>query len=323
MPYQLIISHNFNHIPAEPLNFQRYFFNEIEHLQHQQGENDCYSFYWKNIGNQSIEGRFSVIIQNKIAYSPLRATFGGIEFNQKILYENLLDFLEESIACLCTCNLKKIIINFYPESYLSKNQNQVLKKCLSKLHFQVEFTEQNYDIQVTNKAFYETVKSPRVKQLLRKSSKNGLIFQEEIHPNFSKIHSFIEHSRKRKNRPMTMTSEQLREHFEKFPKNFQLFSVTHANLMISVAVTIKMNEAILYTFYLADDEKYLKDSPTTFLLSGIYNYCQEQKLRILDMGIATEKGILNEGLAHFKKSMGAKLSEKKTYFLINNDVCIN
>lgn len=316
MPYQLIISHNFNNIPTEPFNFQRYFFNEIEHLQLQRAENDCYSFYWQNTKNEIIDGRFNVIIQNKIALSPLKATFGGIEFSKEILDEILYDFLEKAIAYLRSCSLKSIIINFYPESYLSKNQIQILEKCLLRLHFQVKFTEQNYDIPVTNKSFYETVKSPRAKQLLRKSFKNGLIFQEEINPNFPKIHSFIAHSRKRKNRPMTMSSEKLGNHFEKFPKHFQLFSVAYVNLIVSVGITVKINDNILYTFYLADDEKYLKDSPTTFLLSGIYKYCQEQKFRILDIGIASEKGVSNEGLSHFKKSLGAKISEKKTYFLI-------
>jgi lipid II:glycine glycyltransferase (peptidoglycan interpeptide bridge formation enzyme) len=81
-------------------------------------------------------------------------------------------------------------------------------------------------------------------------------------------------------------------------------------------VTIRINENILYTFYLADNEKYLKDSPTTFLLSGIYQYCQQQKIKFLDLGIATEKGVLNEGLARFKQSLGAKISKKKTYFLL-------
>ena len=316
MPYQLIISHNFKNILTEPFNFQRYFFNEIEHLQHQQAENDCYSFYWQNVDNKTIDGRFSVIIQDKIAYSPIRATFGGIEFNEKILDEILFNFLAEIIEHLRLFGLKNIIINSYPESYFSENQNQILEKCLSRLHFQIKFIEQNYEIPVTNKSFYETVKSPRAKQLIRKSFKNGLIFQEEINPNFPKIHSFIEHSRKRKNRPMTMSSEQLSDHFEKFPKNFQLFSVTHDNLIVSVGVTVKINDDILYTFYLADDEKYLKDSPTTFLLSGIYKYCQEQKFRILDIGIASEKGISNEGLSHYKKSLGAKISDKNTYFLI-------
>ena len=316
MPYQLIISHNFKNIPTETFNFQRYFFNEIEHLQHQRAENDCYGFYWQNTDYEIIDGRFTVIIQDKIAYSPIRATFGGIEFNEEILEESLFDFLREIVAYLQRFGLKNIIINSYPEGYFSENQNQILKKCLSRLNFQIRFTEQNYEISVTNKSFYETVKSPRAKQLLRKSAKNELIFQEETHPNFPKIYSFIEHSRKRKNRPMTMTLEQLKEHFEKFSKNFILFSVTHHNLIISVGVTIKINKTILYTFYLADDGKHLKSSPTTFLLSGIYKYCQEQKLAILDLGIATEKGILNEGLAHFKQSMGGKISEKKTYILI-------
>lgn len=316
MPYQLIISHNFNIIPAEPFNFMRYFFNEIEHLNHQRVGNDCYSFYWKNIGNQSIEGRFSVIIRDEIAYSPFSATFGGIEFNEEILDESLFDFIEKSISYLRSCNLKNLIINFYPESYFSENQRIILKKCLSRLHFQLQYSEQNYEISVTNKSFYETVKSPRAKQLLRKATKNGFTFQEEIHPNFPQIHSFIEHSRKRKNRPMTMTSEQLKDHFEYFPKNFQLFSVTDDNLIISVGVTIQLNDNTIYTFYLADDDKYIKYSPTTFLISGIYKYCQEQKFGILDIGIASKKGILNEGLAHFKQSMGAKLAEKKTYFLI-------
>ncbi len=64
MSYQLIISHNFNNIPKETFKFQRYFFNEKEHLQHQSKECQSYGFYWQNIDNQSIEGRFSVIIQN-------------------------------------------------------------------------------------------------------------------------------------------------------------------------------------------------------------------------------------------------------------------
>ena len=100
MPYQLIISHNFKNIPTEPFSFQRYFFNEIEHLQHQRSENDCYSFYWQNVDNKTIDGRFSVIIQDKIAYSPIRATFGGIEFNKKILDEILFNFLAEIIEHL-------------------------------------------------------------------------------------------------------------------------------------------------------------------------------------------------------------------------------
>jgi hypothetical protein len=293
-------------------NFPRYFFNEPEHLQHQGGEN-VLTFYWQNTNNQIIEARFSVILQDKYAYSPLRATFGGIEFSEEISEENLHSFLLESISKI---DSKIIKINSYPEGYVSNEQVQKLENCLLKSGFEISIIEQNFEIPITKKSFYENIRSVRAKQLLRKSIKKGFVFQEIFEPNFTVIHAFIAHSRERKNRPMTMSLEQLEVHFKKFPKKFQIFSVTDSERIIAVAVTIKINAEIIYTFYLADDEAYLKDSPTIFLLSGIYDKFQQQNFKILDLGIATANGVLNEGLAHFKRSLGGNLSLKKTYILI-------
>lgn len=316
MQYQFIVSQNFNNIHNENFNFQRYFFNEIEHFQHQCGDNDCYIFYWQNINDQTIDGRFSVTIQDKIAYSPLKATFGGIEFYEGILEEDLFEFLNQIIQFLQSLKTESISINSYPESYLTKYQNKILQNCLLKLNFQITHAEQNYEIPITDKSFYETVIGSTAKQLLRTYDKKGYVFQQELNPDFEFIHAYIARSRERKNRPMTMSLEQLTSHFRKFPKNFQLFSVTLSNIMVAVGVTVKINDNIIYTFYLADDESYLKNSPTTFLLSGIYEYGKQNNYKILDFGIATDKGILNEGLAKFKQRLGAKMSEKKTYILL-------
>ena len=209
--------------------------------------------------------------------------------------------------------MKSIIINSYPEGYLPKSQIQKLENCLFKLGFEITVTEQNYEIAITQKSFYETITSTRAKQLLRKSIKKEFTFQEVTDPNFSEIHAFITRSRERKNRPMTMNLLQFKNHFKIFPDNFKIFSVMDSEQIIAVGVTIKINDDIVYTFYLADDEQYLKDSPTIFLLSGIYDYFQARNYTILDLGIATNQGILNEGLAHFKKSLGGILSLKKTY----------
>lgn len=290
-------------------NFTRYFFNEKEHLQNQGGEN-LLTFYWQNTDIEKIEARFSVIIQDETAYSPFRATFGGIEFSEEISEEDLCHFLKESILNIKVAILK---INPYPEGYLTKNQIQKLENCLFKLGFEISVVEQNYEISITQKNFYETITSTRAKQLLRKSMKKGFLFQEENSPDLSVIHAFIAHSRERKNRPMTMNVEQFENHFTLFPKNFKIFSVTHFEHIIAVGITIKINEEIVYTFYLADDENYLKDSPTIFLLSGIYEYFKAKNYKILDLGIATTKGILNEGLANFKRGVGGKESLKKTY----------
>jgi hypothetical protein len=313
--YNHVVSINYN-IPEEYFRFKQYFFNEIEHLKLQKGQNECYTFYWQNVDNQLIEGRFNVIIQDKIAYSPLKATFGGIEFYEDILEEDLLEFMSQIIQFLKSLNIESAEINSYPEGYFTEYQNKILQNCFWKLHFQVKYTEQNYEFLITDNSFYETVIGSSAKQLLRTYYKKGYTFKQEFNPDFEWIHAFIARSRLRKNRPMTMSLEQLTEHFKKFPKNFQLFSVTHSNTIVAIGVTIKINNYILYTFYLADDESYLKDSPTTFLLSGIYEYGKQNNYKILDFGIATDKGILNEGLARFKQSLGAKMSEKKAYIIL-------
>ncbi len=314
MKYQFIISHNFTNTPTESFNFQRYFFNEDEHLRHQGGE-DCYTFYYQNLENQTIDIRFSVIIQGKTAYSPLRATFGGIEFTDDIVEKDLFEFLKEVVSYLSNLSINEIIINFYPEGYHTAYQNKLLESCLYKFNFQIKFTEHNYELPITEKTFRETVTKTRTRQLLNSHSRKGYTFHQEFHPNFEQIHTFIARSRERKKRPMTMSLTQLKEHFKKFPQKFQLFSVTNSNVLVAVGITININENILYTFYLADDEEHLKDSPTTFLLSGIYEYAKEQNFRILDLGIATNRGVLNEGLARYKRSIGGNISVKKTYFL--------
>ncbi|MEA5458802.1 hypothetical protein VB796_07130 [Arcicella sp. LKC2W] len=311
--YQLIISENAHFVPDNLFNFQRYFFNEIEHLKHQGGD-DLYTFYWQEVNFKTIEARFSVIIKDKIAYSPFKATFGGIEFSQSLSEISLHQFLERVESFLFSKNISEIHINLYPEKYLSEQQKHILENCLQKLHFQIKYTEHNYEIDVTEKSFLEIIISPRAKQLLKKSIKNEFVIKNETNPDFSIIHAFIANSRLRKNRPMTMTLEQLTEHFQKFPDNFQLFSVYDIDVLIATGVTIKINQDILYTFYLADNEQYLKHSPTIYLLSGIYEYGQKENFKLLDLGIATDKGVLNEGLARFKRSLGGKLSEKKTYF---------
>lgn len=311
MAYQFISSYNFSFIPISEFNFTRFFFNEPEHLRQQGGE-EVYTFYWENIENQLLEARFSVVILAEKGFSPLRATFGGIEFSEVLPKESLLRFIE---LAFCTLpKLESLQITFCPESYFSINQREKLDFCFEKLAFKHCIVDQNFEIAITDLSFYETLKSQRHKQLLRKSVRNNFFFREEREPDLALIHTFITQSRVRKNRKMTMALADLRQSVKLFPDNFNFFSVSLEQKIIAVGVTVKITDEILYTFYLADDKDYLKSSPTIFLISGIYEYCQRNNFKLLDLGIATEKGSLNEGLAQFKQRLGANRSLKKSFW---------
>lgn len=312
MAYQFITSHNFSFVPATNFSFTRFLFNEAEHLKQQGGE-EVFTFYWKNVENQLFEARFSVILFNKNGFSPLKATFGGVEFSEELSEASLMAFLQSVIQALP--KIDSLEITLCPTNYLTETQVEMLENCLKNLDFKEKYSDQNYYINVSERPFYQVLLSKRYKQLLRKSERLGFSFQACRNPNLKEIHAFIARSRERKNRPMTMTLEVLERCFQLFPTQFYVFTLKKSENLLSVAVCIKISEHSLYTFYLADSEKYLGFSPSIGLLSGIYQFCQENKFRVLDLGIATEKGKLNEGLAFFKAHLGADSSLKKTFLL--------
>lgn len=312
MIYQLLTSQNFSSTRKYIFNFDRFFFNEPPHLQQQGGENFL-TFYWLNVDNQVIDARLNVIILCGNGFSPLKATFGGVEFSKTLSQELLFDFLDLSLkSCL---NISYLKITFCPECYLDAIQIRKIDFCIKHLKVQEIIIDENFHINISNQSFHEVLKSVRHKQLLRKSIRENFQFKEIDKPDLLEIYEFIARSRKRKNRPMTMEFEHFKQSIKSFPENFILFSVIDNNILIAVAVCIKISDEILYTFYLADDERYLKSSPLIFLLSGIYDYCKQMNYHVLDIGIASEKGILNEGLAKFKLRLGAQKSFRKTVFL--------
>lgn len=110
-----------------------------------------------------------------------------------------------------------------------------------------------------------------------------------------------------------MSLEGLQNMFTLFPDEYLLFGVFDEEKMIAASVSIKVCQRILYCFYIGDDLEYRSQSPVTVLVAGIYEYCRVNNFFVLDLGLSTEKGIVNKGLYTFKKSFGAVESPKLTF----------
>jgi hypothetical protein len=297
-------------------SLEEYFFNNPQHLQQQEGD-AVVSCYFVDEDAVCVVARWSFVLKKITAFSPYRATFGGIEFDPGISQETLHTFVNLTVQYLQEKGITSIFLNSYPAGYISEVARQKLKQVLVDAHFQVLRTEHNYEISITEKSFLTQLNNKRSKQLLQKSLRLGFRFEEIIQPNFPQIHTFIARSRERKGRPMTMDFVSFVRHFETFTEAFKAFGVWDTQTLIAVGVTIRINARILYTFYLADHEAYLPFSPTILLVAGIYDYAQAQNYQVLDLGIASEKGILNEGLAKFKERLGGIFSEKEVYEWVN------
>ena len=101
--------------------------------------------------------------------------------------------------------------------------------------------------------------------------------------------------------------------FHIHPDHYLLFTVKDGSKIVAMAVSILVNDHILYDFYHADHDDYQGLSPTIMLVEKIYNYCRMKKIRILDLGISSLDGVKNEGLYRFKNRLGAKECSKKVF----------
>ena len=92
---------------------------------------------------------------------------------------------------------------------------------------------------------------------------------------------------------------------------FGVFSQDSKDLIAS-SICIKVSDEVLYVFYWGDIPLESSHSPIIILSSFLYEFCLENKFKILDIGTSTSNGEPNYGLVRFKENIGFKESLKYT-----------
>jgi hypothetical protein len=238
-----------------------------------------------------------------------KSPFGGFVLKDKN-FSAIDDILTKVHEWSYEQKVKRIIIKCAPEIYdpelaveinnkLHENGFKVLYKDLT----QVIVVKQGQDVP------FDSNRNRR----LRKCIKEELTFKHLTVDSLEEAFCLVVESRNNKGYPVTMTLEELRTSFSKFPNNYFLFGVFDRAKMVATVVSIKVSDKILYYFYAGDSLAYRHLSPSTLLIHGIYEYSLENKFEVIDLGISTDHGRLNSGLYEFKKSLGSIDSEKLTF----------
>jgi lipid II:glycine glycyltransferase (peptidoglycan interpeptide bridge formation enzyme) len=110
-----------------------------------------------------------------------------------------------------------------------------------------------------------------------------------------------------------MTLNELKKAFEQFPEHYVLFAVLHEGRLAAASIAIKIKENILYNFYSAHPNDYNHLSPVVMLIEGMYEFCQQNNVNLLDLGTSALEGKPNFSLLDFKLRLGAKPYAKLTF----------
>ena len=250
-------------------------------------------------------------IKERVAISGYQSTFGSFDMLDNVTKEDLKWFVLSILDALKLFDVTKIKIKHYP-SYMS-NSN-LAETALGELGFENTLTETNQHI-VVDKPLFEAVADRSEVIRSNKCIKLGYKFKVATVKELPQIYALLENTLKRKGNRPSMTFENLNLTIKACSANYMLFTLWDDQTLIAATISVKINQSILYNFYHADSLEYRKVSGLTFLLKNIYSYCYNNQFKILDLGISTVNGVLNEGLFNFKKARGAVISPKKYFNL--------
>lgn len=250
-------------------------------------------------------------LNEKEAYSLHQSSFGGLAVVQEMGVTLLEDFLSYVIDDLKQTGVNKLTIRECPECYaIQSNKEQIYER----LGFMNLFRETNQYIE-TALPFDKLVNRNRKRSL--KSIQNlGYVFSQLQTNRLEEAHNLLVVNRKARGLELTMTLEQLQLAMEQFPDRYLLFGISSEYQLIAASVCIKVNQKILYDFYHGELPEYTESSPVTMLVAELYQYALSNNFEIIDLGISSVDGKLDEGLFQFKKSLGAKEESKNKYQLL-------
>ncbi len=176
----------------------------------------------------------------------------------------------------------EIILNNYFELNKFENMDQYIAKCVYKKK------KNNYLMAI----------------------KNNLIFQEINIENFERAYNVIKDNHEKMGYPVHISMEQMEDLISMKYMGIRVFVVTYENKDVAASFVFDVTKDISQVIYLGDIFEYRDLRAMDLLNAKLFEFYSSIGKKYLDIGPASEDGIINEGLAHFKKSIGCSTNTK-------------
>lgn len=238
--------------------------------------------------------------------SPARGTSAGYAVAPGLALEDVYAFhdaVERSIAEAGARDIEVLPapmahdpVAFANQLYLLRSRGYAMSQC-----------DLNHSLEVTAQSLSERMTYGNLKRL-RKCEREGLLAEPLPLHELPAVYDVIAANREAKGHAMSMTLPQLQTMAERFPDALVLFGSREGNHddapLAAAAVCLLLGDGILYVFYWGDRPGYAQLSPVVGIADAVYRYCQQQGLRLLDVGTSTVDGEPSHGLIQFKRGLG-------------------
>ena len=240
--------------------------------------------------------------ENNTFFSPAGASYGGPLWANSVSLEEQLLILKNLIKFLKTSNFTEVNLVTPPPIYFGDNGfimsalgfNYSKRLCCHILHLAAGSWPESMS------------KSKRYD--FRKTKSNDLNFEELNESEFPYFYSLLQKQNYKLNSKTTHSLEEILKLNSLLPGRIKLYATKSNNNILAATLIFLINKKIAYTFYIVNSDSECKQGYVTHLLVHTSELLRKKGFHWLDLGPSSfDKFTLNNGLASFKKSLGAIL----------------
>ena len=270
------------------------------------------SFYILDQRHSSAVASLHLHVKGKVAKSPLKAPFGSLECSDRINPRTLFDFLNYVEAELKARGVDEVYLTNAPRAY-SPPIISLLEVFLLNQKWIVCEAETGATLIVDQIPFTDKI---RHAELLRfKQALNaGFHFKRLPEEDVGQVYRFISACHHEKGYKISIEEAGLTAAVARFPGRYLLFGIFDGSRMVSASVSILVKGSILYNFLVNHERQHNQLSPPVMLMEGLYHYCRDHAISLLDMGTSALIGNPNFQLLDFKMHLGASPTTKLSFY---------
>ena len=258
------------------------------------------------------ESSFALFTYSNLDFlrSPGRATFGGFwpnETARRIDLDYALTAYKHFFKKFPECNEAKIILppkSFFPNIYESQ------LTALMKFNVNQKIVDTNYFVEVQNWSRGNINKGNR-KKIRRFIELGGTVSYSSLDM-IKKCYDVLVENRERRGVTLTMKYDDFENSLVSCRDDFKLIQASLDNQIVAACYLVKILPDYWYVLFWGEAVNFRSMSPVASLFQFIIEDAQKNRVRVLDLGISSVEGVLDEGLARFKSNLGAIFSEKVT-----------
>lgn len=251
-------------------------------------------------------------VHDEIARSPFKAPFGSLESSAGASPALIFDFLRYVEGRLRHHGVREVYLRNPPRAYTPESI-ALMETFLLNLGYSVSSAEVGAVIPVTGQSFAEVI---RHSELLRRrqGSVAGLHVRKIPISELESLFEFIASCHAGKGYQLSISFEDLNRAVDRFPDQYLLFGVMKGSRLIAGSVSIRVRKNIVYNFLVNHEKKYNHLSPPVVLMDGIYQYCSDHEIGLLDLGTSALEGKPNFSLLDFKLHVGGMPTSKLSFY---------